>query len=379
MKYTRLFSLISICALSTIGCSLFSKEETQTKSQIQQNKIIKEFEAGNELLDQNRNEEAAVVFDRLIVDNPVNNLDLLITYNSGLAHLLTLNCEVAAERFRKVVRAAAKDAPAVRGRALLRMGDVYTCLGDDSKAVTTLFEILNGKFDLPFEIIRAEIPAKLASAYARMGNRKEADKYFRMAEKGLVQVETRYRNPQERIQALGMTLFLMGNISSLNVQTLSSDEYFSTVKTLQRYLYRAVELNATPWALQASDQIEQIYRNTWSYIERAEPRVTDEEKSTVYERDLKLEKNKIAQRALDSLKALFNERIPDKNEPQGVRHLIQKAKIEEAKIRNYLATNTVGTDLTEEAKSAASIKRPGRVENPNPVLENEALKKKKSE
>lgn len=375
----RWIALLSIFAL--LGCSVFKKNDDASDSTgdfaAKQGKMFADFEKGNRLLDENKPEEAAVVFDQMIVDNPVSQIETLVIYNSGIAHLLIQNCELASERFRKVIRLSAKTAPTIRGRALLRMSDVYTCLGEDNKAILTLVEIVKGKFDLPVEVIRAEVPAKLATAYARMGNIKEANRYFQIAERGLVQVETSYRNPQERTKAMGMTLFLMGNTSQINIQSMSSDEYFATIKSLQRYLYRAVELNAEPWSEQAAQQIMQLYKNTWSYIDRVPPGPSASANVKIGERERRQEQVRVAQVALQSLRSLLSERIPDKNEPSGVKQLIQLAKTEETKLRNYLALNIVGSELTPEAREASALKRQGQVANPNPVLERQAKKRQR--
>lgn len=370
--------LLNIFILAS--CSSVEKKDGSLNSAKKQDQLLLNFEKGNKLLDQNKPEEAAVVFDQLIVESPTNQLETLIVYNSGISYLMALNCDLASDRFRKVIRLAAKTAPAIRGRALLRMSDVYTCLGDDNKAIAALVEIMNGKFDLSLEVIKAEVPAKLAAAYARNGNIKEAERYFKIAERGLVQVETSYRNPQQRITAMGMTLFLMGNISQINIQNMPSDEYFATVKSLQRYLYRAVELNADPWSEQASQQIMQIYKNTWAYVDRiTSGPTTSENANNIGLREQSQERTRVVLKALQTLQALFAERIADKNEPLGVKQLIQLAKSEELKIRNYLASNTVGSELTPEAREASALKRPGRVANPDPILEEKAqIREKKA-
>ncbi len=373
MKWIKLFSVVIFLS----GCGLFEKNKGGSSGALSQSQTLKEFERGNQLLDQNQFTEAAEVFDRLIVDQPTSQLDLLIIYNSGLAHLAAMNCDVAGERIRKAIRMAAQDAPSLRGRALLRMGDVYTCLGDDSKSITTLIEVMRGQFNLPVEVVKAEVPAKLAAAYARIGNIKDAEKFFRLAERGLIQVETSYRNPQEKTQAMGMTLFLMGNIAQINIQTMPIDEYFATVKSLQRYLYRAVELDAAPWSTQATDQIEQIYTNVWAYLDRVPVTPVEGGNEVMALREQHAERARVVQEGLKSISALYAERIPEPNERKGIKQLLQSLKKEETKMRNYLAVNTVGTELTAEAKEATAIKRPGQVLNPNPILEQQAMERQK--
>src|SRR5262245_42178065 len=154
MKWTWLFVLVWV-----VGCgSKHVQSEAPGYSQVQakQEKTLAEFERANAFLDNDRPADAAAIYDRLIVDNPVDQLDVLIIFNSGVAHFEAKNCEVAGERFRKVIRISNKKSPTVQGRAMLKLGDVYACLADDNKAITNLVELFRGNFGLPIEIARAE-------------------------------------------------------------------------------------------------------------------------------------------------------------------------------------------------------------------------------
>jgi hypothetical protein len=65
------------------------------------------------------------------------------------------------------------------------MSIMYECLGQDTKAITSLLDARKRGKDLPFETQVAEIPGRLAAAYARMNNRTKALEYFNQASEGL--------------------------------------------------------------------------------------------------------------------------------------------------------------------------------------------------
>ena len=357
-----------------MSCAQKSKKVDIGEVQSQQDEVVSEFEKANRLLDGNQPAEAAALYDALIVKYPGNQLDTVIIFNSGIAYLESKQCELAGERLRKVMRMTTRKFSAIRARATLKMSDVYTCLGEDNKAITNLIEIFLGKHDLPVEILKAEVPAKLAAAYARIGNNKEAEKYFKIAERGLQQVQLTYTGKKQKIEALAKTLFLMGNISQISVLTMSGDDYFATIRALQKYLYKSVELNDSTWSPQSSKQIIFAYENVWDYINRV--RVSEESDPEIARRDMKIEQLRIAQTALTSILKLYDERIPDPNESALITELFKKMKTSEIKIRNFIATNIVGTDLTTQALEVEGLKRAGRVLNPDPILERKALKRK---
>jgi tetratricopeptide (TPR) repeat protein len=366
----NLHFLITILTIIITGCSHSDKKAGLSEVQAKQDSAIADFEKANRLLDENQHEEAAKAYDRLLVDYPGNQLDMVILFNSGIAHYQAKNCELAAERFRKVIRLSNTNYVSFKARALLRMSDVYTCLGQDNKAITNLIEIHRGRYSLPPEIVQAEVPARLAGAYARIGNNKEAERYFKIAERGLIQIQNLMKESKKGREILAKTLFTMGSINQLNVQTMGSEDYFSTIVALQKYLYKAIEYNDPSWSKQAFDQVMQAYQNSWQYIERVP--LAENPDVAIAERQQKIEQLRVAHLALYGLKQLYSERIPDPNESEIVGLLLQKIKQEENKLKNFVATNIVGTSLTPEALKAESIRRVGRVLNPDPILERRA-------
>jgi hypothetical protein len=224
--------------------------------------------------------------------------------------------------------------------------------------MVNLVEVYRDRKYLPPEVGEAEVPARLAAAYARDGNGKMAEKYFKSAEAGLAQVRGSKSMPKEQREILAHTLFLMGNMVQLNPATLASDDYFVTVKSLQKYLYRAVELNIPEWSEQAAAQIKEAYGKTWHYLDEVKP--VQSEDGVIGKRETKAAKNMVAKSALNSLRALYRERVPSPDEPVSVRVLLNDLRKEEARIEGFMALNAVGTERTLEADKLESVKREGR-------------------
>lgn len=373
--------LIMFFSLLQVSCGMTQKSKAVRAAEDRQAQTLLKFNKANQLLDDNQAEDAAKMYDQILVSNPVTSLDLLVLYNSGVAYFQSQHCDQAVDRFRKVIRSSQKS-PAIQSRAKLYLSDSYTCIGDDKKSISNLIEIFQGHFQLPAEVVRTEIPAKLAAAYARMGNGKEAEKYFRAAEKGLSAVNRDAAKSVERIKTLARTLYLMGNINQLNTQTMTYENYFVSLRALQKYLYKSVEYNEPEWSPKSYTQIDQAYNQTWSYLDKVDEGLKLKIKShigdiEVLKRDAEVNKLKIIQMAIRTLDYLFKEHIPTEEDTPAVAQLIKKMYSAKSKLQNYLNTNIVGSGLTQEALKAESLKRSGRALNPDPILEETYLKNNK--
>lgn len=355
----------------TLGALVAGCAGSVTKSPEQiaadnQKKAIEDFEAANRLLDNKQYEEAAKAFDRMRVDNPTSQLDFFVIFNAGIAYQSLNDCATAAERYRQVIRVA-KKSPRTQAMARVRLSDTLICLGDDKKAMVTLIEAYRDRKNLPPEIGEAEVPARLAAAYARDGNASMAQRYFKAAEAGLAQVRNSKRMPKEQRETMAKTLFLMGNMNQINPATVSSEDYFTTVKSLQKYLFRAVELNVPEWSTQASQQITEAYDKVWHYLDAVQPPESDDQGFA--RRQAKAQKVSVAKSALAALRELYKERVPDPQEPPTVKALLSDLRKQEAKIEGFMAMHVVGSEKTLEAEKFESVKREGRVKNPDPTLE----------
>jgi tetratricopeptide (TPR) repeat protein len=373
MKWIQLFTAVTT-ALVALGCTHSQTKEEENLLVTQQQKVLKDFEHANELFDAGKFADAADAYDKVVQLQPSPDVLQMVIYNGGLAYLQSSDCLKAAEHLRHVTRLAHQTLPQLEGRALLRLADAFTCLGQENKAVSTLLQLSRGKFNLPIDTIETEIPAKLAGSYARLGNTKEAENYFRIAERGLNKMQDAVRDTQRRDE-MARILFLMGNLNQINTKTMRSHEYFSTVIALQKYLLKSVELDSKLWSTQSRDVIVQAYRQIWDYVDNVEaPKGED---ATLSSRQQKLAQISLAEEAIQGLKELRRDHTPTTNEPDIFISLMNRLRGEELKLKNFIATNIIGTNLTPEALAAQGLKRMGRVLNPDPILENLASQRER--
>jgi tetratricopeptide (TPR) repeat protein len=369
-----------VCSLVIVSCAGKTTKEVaySVDAYERQEKAIEEFDNINKLFDAGQYADAAPKYDALLRNSTVNNLDALIVFNAGLSYFLAGDCVTASERFREVVRRTkAANSPAMRARALLKLGESYVCLGEDNKAIVNLLESYNSNKNMPIEIGKAELPARLAAAYARIGNRKMAEAYFRIAERGLIEVQIKTeKNSVELKKTLAKTLYTMGTITQIDIQKMSGDDYFETLRALQKYLYKAIEMEEATWSQKAYEDLNWGYNNLWKYVEDVRAEAGEDRISA---REIQSKKLVLVQNALVALKSLYYERIPREDDPQMIQSLVAKMQQHESRMRNYIATNIVGSSLTASALEAQSIQSAGRVLNPDPILERQAVQRTKKD
>lgn len=299
---------------------------------------------------------AAQIFDRLLVQKPASEVDLVILYNSAAAQEGLGNCAKASERYRQVVRSSAGKFSRIEGEALYRSSLMYECLGQDTKTITSLLDTKRRAKELSFDILNAEIPARLAAAYARMGNREKALQYFTQASRGLKQVVSQ-NGVRVKTDRVARTLFLMGklNPSQRNAEA-EPTTYLQSVSMQQPYLLQSIELGDPTWSPRAADDLKVAYDNVWKF------KIEDPEK-----------RREFYTRTLQTINELRKIRMP-RADPK-VDTVFAVLDQTERQVQNELSRFAESNPLTPEAQKRQGLRREGRLIDPN--VPNANGKKKK--
>lgn len=317
------------------------------------------FERGLRALERQEYEEAARLFDRILVSQPGTELELVTMYNSGAAYEGLGNCPKAAERFREVVKASAKNFLRMEAEALFRLSLMYECLGQDTKAVAALLDARKRGKQLAPEVANAEIPARLAAAYSRLGNRDKALEYFEIAGQGLKAIVARSTgSTRPQTELLARTLYLMGKLNPQQRRAEASpDSFMQSLSMQQPHLLQAIEINHPVYSPKAADDLEIAYENIWKY--RLE---SPQEKRQFYERGLQVSRE------------LRRLRLPDANPL--VDEVYAGLDKTDARLNAELAKLAVTTRQTPESEKREGLKQQGRLVNPN-VNPSPKVKKKR--
>ncbi len=250
----------------------------------------------------------------------------------------------------------------VKNWALYRQSFVYEATNQDEKVVAALLDLKKRKGKVRDQVFLAEIPARLAAVYVRLGNRQMADKYYAEAEAGIKELQA--SNPSaDNKKWLPKTLFFMGNMS---VREFSDQDFESNIKPLEKaqsYLLRAITLNDEVWSKKASDELYKIYKDITLAISKVQmPENPDEE---VAQKEMQSKKWQMATTATESLKRLrmawdaaTDISVNDK------KSFLTFLDEQEQELNKILEETPVSSRLTPEAEKRQGLKRPGRLVNP---------------
>lgn len=333
------FSLIAVLT----ACSSAPKKVGELKEDSPQQ--IR-FDQGVRALDAEQYADAARIFDALLLQKPGTDMDLVALFNSGAAHEGLGDCKKASERYRQVVRASANNFKRLEGEALFRLSLMYECLGEDTKTITALLDAKKRGKELNFETVNAELPARLAAAYARLGNRQKALEYFNKASQGLKAVVTR-GGGHVQTDLLARTLFLMGKLSpSQRRAEVDPTNYMQSLSMQQPYLLQAVEMHKEPSSSKAKQDLQIAYDNIWLF------KFSDPEKERQF-----------FTRCLQTINELRNLRLPTKTDPVED-EIFANIDQTERKLQTELTRAAVTNKLTQEAQKREGLKQEGRLVDP---------------
>lgn len=340
---------LAISLLAIAACSSSQKKaELAEKQEMAEESKRPRFEQGLKALDNNRFADAAKIFDGLLVSKPGTELDLITVYNSGAAYEGMGDCPKAAERFREVVRSSAGKFKRIEAQAFYRLSFMYECMGQDNKSIAALIDAKKRSADLSFAVANAEIPARLAAGYARIGNRAKALEYFALADKGLKKIIAQEEGRRQH-EILAQSLYYMGQLNPAQRRADGDPVAFLQGLSLQQpYLLQSVEMNSSPWSARAHDDINTAYDNIFKF---------------------KIEDEKIRRefytRAIQVCNELIRIRSP-KTDPV-IDQVYARVDTTLSKLNSEMAKVAETNRLTPEAERRDGLKRQGRLVDPEPA------------
>lgn len=359
--------LLSACAGKPAEVATYNEREEKAKI---------EFEKGLKYLDQEKYPEAIKVFKKILVQSPALEFDFVILYNLGAGYEGLKNCGAAADSYRQVARGSSGKFQRLEALALLRLSYTYECLGQDNKALVALLDVRRRSAALPEDTAKAEVPARLAAAYARSGNRPEAEKYFRLALDGIKALQVKYKESVQMADRLAETLYFMGRSS------VSEDEFKKNpvpqirgLQLMQLYLLQAAELGSSKWSGRATDEILGTYEKLWLLSQTlGTPESGDAQAEKQKSSELRAD---VLKETLRSVRVLKAQRLPNRSESSEMKRLFNGAVERERQLISVLAEVEPANPRTPEAERRQGIKAEGRVKNSSETaLERQARERK---
>lgn len=315
-------------------------------------------------------------FKDLLKQNPSSELELLIIYNIAGSLEGLKKCEASSKRYREIINKSLGKFKKIESQAIIRLSYMYECLGDDAKLIATLLDARRYKKLLPVAVIAAEVPARLAAAYARQGNSSLAESYFAQAQMGLKTINTNIRNKDKKSETLAKTLYFMGKLDKYKINKETLPAFLTSLGYLQNYLLLSMEMNHPDWSAKSAREILITYDRLYTFMTPAyfgSDVVRAEKKKQAYLRNL--------ESVLLNIDALNKMRLAERVQAEArvVNQFFLQLKSKEKRFRIELSKVTTGTHLTSEARARQGLKLPGKIISNETILERQNfLPKKKS-
>ncbi|HEX4924163.1 MAG TPA: tetratricopeptide repeat protein, partial [Bdellovibrionales bacterium] len=303
-------------------------------------------------------EKAIEAFTRFQAQHVTSRYTVAINYNWGLALEALKRFQEAVEKYRFVIEIARGRAPLQEAQALYHIALCYEALGDDPKTIAALVDASNRRQYFSEET-NVEISARLAAAYARVGNEKQADEYYSKAEKGLALMRRKIETKTPP-SWLGKALYNMGKMP---LRSLTLEDFAAGLKPLERgqgWLIQAASLRDETWSPKASFELIQAYRDAWALIEAVPLGNSDDQLVNMKEQqDKKIEMAVTLHEVISKLKL---EKLPDERaEPKEVADVFTFVEKLETDVDALIGTRPVQHGLTPAAEQRQGIKREGKM------------------
>lgn len=321
------------------------------------------FEQGLAKFDSGQFEAALSLFQKIENDHATSPIALLATFHKGLCFESLKRCQDATETYQKLIRRPLTGQPHLEARTLYRLSWSYECLGDDAKTIATLIDVSNRGAFLPESIRDAEVPARLATSYARIGQSELAGQFFAKAEEGIRRLQV-YALGEKDYGWLGQTYYSMGTPSFEKVNENNFERLVLSLKKGQAYLLRAAELNDPIWSRRGKEELVSLYKVLTEYCARQPQQVSPIEEGE----SSALLRWQVAAKILEALGELKKHRLPNVSETPEAAKLFSDLQPIEGVLQEFALEVQPKTPLTQEAKQR-QFKRPGRVVDPEGKLE----------
>jgi tetratricopeptide (TPR) repeat protein len=317
-------------------------------------------------------DEALAGFQKFLVESPSSKWTLAAQVNEGLALQALERWSEAIAQYRIAVVSSQGVASALQITALYGLVGCYEALGDDQATIAVLRDLLetSRRASLPAEFAQAELPGRLAAAYARSGNVESALIYYKKAELGINRLRARPQNEQPKW--LGETLYLVGRVALQNINWLNFDTVLRVLNRSQIFLVQAAELGQSPWSEKAAQELIRVYRDLWTVIEN--PPASSLADPLLAQREVQEKKWVVAGMLLDELQLLraYELPAPERTSPEADKVFAFANELQN-KINALLVEQPAGEGLTPESIQRQEAVK-GRVMLPDSTLEGQYLR-----
>gem|GEM_PF-1926480 len=358
------FALAACCSCLLVFAACSHPSLQETSAEIYQNLLAPTpevapalYKKGVQLLAQKKYEESLATFQKFLSESSSTRWTQAAVINSGRALEGLSRWSEALERYNGAIQFTQTRAPRLQTYALYRASYCYEALGEDQVTIATLLDLLTPARAqyLNREMTDAEIPGRLAAAYARAGALNEANAFYERAEAAVLRMKASSHGQYP--EWLGETLYLMGKVPTELVSWESAARVLRELERTQKFALEAAALNQEPWSHEANQSLIGSYRDLFTVLQSPPYPKWDDE--VLAQRDAQRSQWNLASEMLDRLRRLKSMQLPDTDEDStDANDIFEFADDLSRKLQLVLQQQPAGDGLT--AASAARIARSAR-------------------
>lgn len=246
-----------LCLILSTGCVSTSVREEQERVRFQETLDLSQLTNAQKLLDGGQFESALVSFKEFSSAKPTSKYWLRAKFGEADALEGLSRHNESIQLLRELRDLTLRENPAGSAMASYKLSFVYENIGDDSKTLASLLESYSKLDLLPDEVAYAEVPARLAVAYSKLGKTDEAMNWLARADRGL----------KKSIEILGYdrswiarTYFYMGKVST---EQLGHDNFMTTIEAqriVQVYHLKGLHVGDPIWSLKSKQALMDSYQ-----------------------------------------------------------------------------------------------------------------------
>ena len=355
MKYLILIILFAGCA--SIHKSIELLQDPSSRVVVPQTPPL--YIRATTNLEHEKFNEAKAEYEQFLIEQPTTPYTQVANFNLGRALLGLDLISEATEKFRFVAAQTTGHAPQLQAQALYELSFCYEASGDKVNALASLLDSLQRKQYFSKEMAEAEIPARLAGAYAITGNFETAQIYYSQAENGIRQLKRENQN-RNVPDWLPRTLYYMGDVSLRKISFGDVANILKPLSKAQLYLLEAAELGKSSWSQKASSELTKTYASTFEVI--AKPR---ESSDLAVARESQEKQWSLAQeffKVLDEMKTYERPDVESQNTL--TKDIFKSVNDTKSKLNNLLNEPRIGQDITDDSRTRQIMRKHTKVAPP---------------
>jgi len=360
MKYF-LFVAAATTLFFIAGCAMMARKSVAIDPAL---KIQQESElrVAQNALDAQHPEEAEKAFTDFQIKYPVSVFYQAAQIGKAKALEQQGKWSEATDLYRASIEATRETQPKIAAQALYEISFCYENLGDEAHLIASLQDALRLKDSLQPEWAMAEIPARLAASYNRVGRMDEAQKYFKQADVGVTQLRA-MRDKEATPEWVARVYYEMGLYSTNQLAYENLQASLDTLKMVQIFSLRSVEANGEPWSHLASEGLQGNYRDIWNTIQDIPLNRSMDVGAA--EREKLERQNDFVGQLLTLINDLKRYRTPEINaQNESLKSLMSLLKSVESQGSQFLNSSHLHTRLTPESVRRNALKKEGVMVEP---------------